>query len=68
MHQWVDVIGARLGIVYLAEMTYNYDDGYVIGVFSTKEKAEEAIQKASEKILYNDGTRITEYTIDESSE
>lgn len=48
-------------IVYLAEVTYPYEVGYTVGVFSTEEKALEAIEKND--IHYGEGL-VTQWEVD----
>lgn len=47
--------------VYLAEVTYPYEVGYTVGVYSTREKAHEAILRDNGH--YGD-TLITEWELD----
>ncbi len=52
-------------IVWLAEYYTNYKDSYIVGIFSSEEKAQAAIDNNAENYYYSDEWRITEYTLDE---
>lgn len=53
--------------VYLAELYWDYEGETTIGIYSTQEKAREAIEEYRTKERVNDGwDRISEWTVDES--
>jgi len=52
--------------VYIAEMTVAYEPGDIIGVYSTREKAEAAIAAyKAQHSYYGDDYPISEYEVDE---
>jgi len=51
--------------IYLAIVEVNYEPGYVLGAFSTKEKAEEAAQKYNNRDRFLDECIVETHVLDE---